>query len=92
MIRSWKHKGLEVFHKTGSTAGVNASHRSRLKLILQRLEAAVAPKDMNLPGMRFHGLTGKLKDHYSVVVNKNWRVIFKFEGADAILVDYLDYH
>lgn len=42
--------------------------------------------------MRFHKLKGSLKEHYSVTVNGNWRVIFKFEGTDAILVDYLDYH
>lgn len=47
---------------------------------------------MNTPGMRFHKLIGNLSGYYSVLVNKNWRIIFKFEGQDAILVNYLDYH
>jgi plasmid maintenance system killer protein len=34
----------------------------------------------------------ELKDHCAITVNGNWRMIFMFDGADAILVDYLDYH
>jgi len=47
---------------------------------------------MNLPGLEFHALQGNLKGFYSVKVNANWRVIFAFEGKDAILIDYVDYH
>ena len=92
MVKSWKHKGLKNFFETGSLAGVQANHQTRLKIILQRLDAAVSPDDLNLPGMRFHALKGSLKEYYSVTVNGNWRVIYKFEGSDAILVDYIDYH
>ena len=35
---------------------------------------------------------GELADHWSVTVNGNWRMTFTFEGEDAILVDYQDYH
>jgi len=72
--------------------GIRPDHSKRLKIILPRLNAAVRPEDMNTPGLRFHRLTGGMRGFYSVVVNKNWRIIFKFEGQDAILVDYLDYH
>jgi proteic killer suppression protein len=47
---------------------------------------------MNAPGWDFHPLTKDLIDHYSVSVNGNWRMTFKFEGVDAVLVDYQDYH
>lgn len=33
-----------------------------------------------------------LQGHWSITVSGNWRLTFYFEGADAILVDYLDYH
>ena len=46
---------------------------------------------MDLPGWKFHGLRGNLKNHFSVNVNGNWRLTFTFEGEDAILVDYQDY-
>lgn len=92
MIKSWKHKGLKKFFEEGSLKGIQPLHAHRLTLILQRINAAVCPEDLNLPGMRLHPLAGKLKGNYSVSVNGNWRVIFQFDGADAILVDYLDYH
>ncbi len=92
MITSWKHKGLKKFFETGSTAGIQVKHELRLKVILQYLNAAVKADDLNLPGMKFHKLKGTLKGNYSVSVSGHWRVIYKFEGEDAILVDYLDYH
>ncbi len=92
MIKSWKHKGLKQFYETGSIKGIQAKHRIRLTIILQRLDAAIKPDDLNLPGMRFHSLKGKRKGYYSVSVSGNWRVIYKFENGHAILVSYLDYH
>ncbi len=92
MIKSWKHKGLKTFFETGSRTGIIPAHEKKLKIILQRLNAAIAPEDMNTSGMQFHKLSGGKKDFYAVSVNGNWRVIFKFDDRDAILVDYLDYH
>ena len=92
MIKSWQHKGLAQFYQTGSKAGIQAAHERRLKVLLQTLDAATGAEDMNLPGFRLHKLKGKEKEFYSVTVQANWRIIFKFEGEDALLVDYLDYH
>lgn len=92
MIKSWKHKGLKKFYENGTKAGIQPKHAEDLSAILLSLAAATKPEDMNLPGFDFHHLKGDLKGFFSVKVNGNWRIIFKFEGADAILVDYLDYH
>lgn len=92
MIRNWKHKGLRVFFQSGVTSGIQAKHQTKLKIILQLLDAATRSEDMDLPGIRLHPLKGDLKGHYSVTVNANWRVIFSFDEKNAILVDYLDYH
>ncbi|MRR05921.1 MAG: hypothetical protein EG828_03095 [Deltaproteobacteria bacterium] len=35
---------------------------------------------------------GELADHWAITVNGNWRLTFTFEGQDAVLVDYQDYH
>ncbi|MEW6132977.1 MAG: type II toxin-antitoxin system RelE/ParE family toxin [Pseudomonadota bacterium] len=67
-------------------------HAIRLRLQLARLDAAKMPEDMNLPGWKLHPLSGKLKDHWAVWVDKNWRMTFTFDGEDAVLVDYQDYH
>jgi len=47
---------------------------------------------MDVPGWNLHPLCGTLKDYWSVKVNGNWRLIFKFHGKDAEVVDYQDYH
>jgi len=92
MIRSFKHKGLAKFFKTGSTAGIQANHANRLRLILGRLQSATTPKDMDLPSLRLHELTGNRSGTWSVTVSGNWRVTFNFVGKDAEVVNYENYH
>ena len=50
------------------------------------------PKYVDLPGLRLHELKGKRKDTWSVNVSGNWRITFRFDGVDAVDVDYEDYH
>ncbi|OJU92269.1 MAG: Killer protein [Shinella sp. 65-6] len=92
MIVSFRHKGLELFYTSGSTKGIQASHAAKLGRILGLLDVASAPADVNLPGFKLHPLKGNMKGHWSVWVNGNWRVTFRFIGADVELVDYQDYH
>ena len=92
MIRSFKHKGLARFFTTGVKSGIQSQQAERLRLILGRLNAAAAPEDMRLPGLRLHPLKGSRKGVWAVWVSGNWHVTFKFEGADAEVVDYEDYH
>jgi len=92
MIKTFRHKGLERFFREGSKAGIQPQHAKRLRLQLGRLDAAKSAADMNLPGWKWHPLTHDLKGHWSVWVNGNWRLTFTFEGSDAVLVDYHDYH
>ena len=47
---------------------------------------------MNLPGLRLHPLKGRLKGAWAADVSGNWRVVSRFEGKDAVDVDYVDYH
>jgi proteic killer suppression protein len=47
---------------------------------------------MNLPGWKLHPLRGDLAGHWAVWVSGNWRLTFVFDGADATVVDYQDYH
>ena len=64
----------------------------KIELILDRLDGAVEPKDMNFPGSDFHSLKGSLKGFYSVHVNGNWTIIFRLENGDVFDVDLIDYH
>lgn len=92
MIKSFNHKGLQLYFETGSRKGIQPDHAEKLARILDVLNASIAPSDMNLPGFKLHELTGNEKNTWSVRVNGNWRVTFKFENGDAIIVDYRDYH
>jgi proteic killer suppression protein len=92
VIRGFKHRGLARFFETGSKAGIQAQHAERLRLILGRLNAATAPRDMGLPGLSLHPLKGERKGTWAVTVSGNWRVTFTFVGKDADSVDYEDYH
>jgi toxin HigB-1 len=92
MIISFKHKGLERFYKSGSTSGIQAAHSRKLNLILSNLDQAESPADMDLPGLKLYELKGNMKGIWSVVVNGNWRITYKFVGSNVELVNYEDYH
>ncbi|MBI4469556.1 MAG: type II toxin-antitoxin system RelE/ParE family toxin [Acidobacteria bacterium] len=92
MIRGFRHKGLARLFETGSTAGIQAKHAERLRLILGRLSAATSPQDMALPGLKLHRLGGDSRGRWAMSVSGNWRVTFQFIGKDADAVDYEDYH
>jgi len=91
-ILEFTHKGLERFFLRGTTAGIQAKHAGRLRLILGRLSVAVEPRDMGLPGLDLHPLKGDRKGIWAVSVSGNWRITFRFSGSDVFDVDYEDYH
>ena len=89
MIKTFRHKGLQAFFETGSKAGIQPHHASKLGRQLTRLDLAANAGDMNVPGWKLHQLS---TGHWSVWVNGNWRMTFSFENGHAVLTDYLDYH
>ncbi len=60
--------------------------------MLSRLDDSTKPSDMAAPGWKLHPLKGVLKGHWAVWIDGNWRLTFTFDGKDAILVNYQDYH
>jgi proteic killer suppression protein len=92
MIKSFRHKGLAAYFRIGSTRGIHQAHLPKLSRILAALDAAAGPQELNHPGYKLHPLKGQLKGHWSVWISGNWRVTFRFVGADVELVDYVDYH
>lgn len=92
MIRSFKHSGLRRLWETSSAAGITAAHADRANRILDSLNVAPAPRAMAIPGFKFHELKGSRAGTYAVTVSGNWRITFEWDGADAINVNYEDYH
>jgi proteic killer suppression protein len=92
MIATVKHKGLELFFTKGSYKGVPAQPGARIERMLDRLDAALEAKDMDLPGFKLHALKGHRKGEFAVSVSGNWRITFAFDGQDAVNVNLEDYH
>ena len=92
MIRNFKHKGLERLFRKSDRRGIPAQSADRILRMLDALDAATKPDDMNIPGYRFHRLKGDRAGVCSVSVSGNWRLTFAFDGENAIDVNLEDYH
>lgn len=92
VILSIRHKGLAEFFQMGTHRGIPVAFADRIERLLDRLDTSVTPKDMDVPGYRFHQLKGQRVGTYAVAVSANWRLTFQFAGSDAVNVDLEDYH
>ena len=92
MILTIRHKGLRALWEKGDAKRLNPEWAPKLRRILHALEMAQTPADLDFPGWRLHPLKGNYKGYYAVDVSGNWRLVFRFEGADTTDIDLLDYH
>ena len=92
VIVSFQHKGLKALYDTGSKKGVRPDHVPKLRRILSVLDVATSADDLDIPSFRVHPLKGDQSSRWSIWVNGNWRVTFRFIETDVELVDYEDYH
>jgi proteic killer suppression protein len=92
MIKAFRHRGLKRLFERDDAAQVRADMREKIQNILAALDAANAPEKMDFPGFRLHPLKGELRGFWAVTVRANWRIIWRFDGADAVDVDLIDYH
>lgn len=91
MIINFEHKGLKEFFEAGKSKKVPQAHAKKIKRILAVMNKAAAIQDVNIPSFRLHKYKGK-KDVYSVDVNGNFRILFRWNGKSALDVDFLDPH
>ncbi len=92
MIRSLRNKSLRRFAESGDASKLSVRNVERVRRILNRLDKARTPEEMNVSGLGFHPLKGRDKGRYSVWVSGNYRVTFAWDGEDAVDVDLEDYH
>jgi proteic killer suppression protein len=92
MIVGFRHKGLKLVYEKGDRRRLSSEHADKIERILARLDEATEPRSMDLPGFRLHPLKGDLAGYWSVGVSGNWRIVFRFEGANVCDVDLVDYH
>ena len=86
------HRGLRRLHEHGDPRSLPANFVRRISQILDDLEHASAPRDMDRPAYRLHPLKGDRRGQWSVRVSGNWRVVFRFVDGEAQDVDLVDYH
>lgn len=91
MIGGFRHKGLEEIYLTGKTRRIGAENIEKCARILQALDVAKQPDEMNVAGYRFHGLQGNPR-RWSVRVTSNYRITFGWSGEAADGIDFEDYH
>ena len=72
----------------GSAAKPRAAHSPHTA----DLEVAERPGDLDLPGYRLHPLRGDRAGQWSIRVSANWRIVFRFDGTEAVDVELTDYH
>jgi toxin HigB-1 len=92
MIKNFRHRGLQLLFERGDRSRIRPEVVTKVERVLARLNAASEPKDMEAPGFGLHALTGDRKGFWSVVISRNWRLVFRFERGNACDVDFLDYH
>lgn len=92
MIRSFRHRGLKRLYERGDGARVAAEQLPRIQDVLGRLDVAVSPEDLNLPGYRLHRLKGGSAGYWSISISGNWRIIFRVAEGDVFDVNLVDYH
>ena len=92
MITGFRDAGTEaLFHGRRVRRWINIERAALRKL--EQLDLAIRIEDMRAPpGNRLEKLHGTREGQWSVRVNDQWRVCFKFERGNALDVEIVDYH
>lgn len=92
VIRAFRSKALRAFAESGDASRLSVQNPERVRRILLALNAATAPEQLNIPGLRFHGVTGREKGRFALSASGNYRITSGWDGEDATDVDLEDYH
>jgi toxin HigB-1 len=92
VIRAFKSKALAELWGEGRARRVDKRLQGRILRLLDRLDQAESPQDMDFAGTRFHALRGFKPVRYTVHVNGPWCITFEFADGHAYEVDLEQYH
>lgn len=92
MIRTFATKSLKALWQRGRVKGIGAKDAERIVEILDALDKATKPEDMDLLGFDFHALKGDRRGEYAVTIRANHRIIFRWDDGDVVRVEKVDYH
>lgn len=93
MIRSFAGKDARRLFETGSARGFPPDIVGRALMGLHQLHFASRIEDLRTPSSnRLEALKGDRAGQWSIRVNRQWRLCFRFEGGNAFDVEIVDYH
>ncbi len=96
MIRNIKGKSTQdIFDGVNSKAArkIPVELHERARDLLDAINGIAKVDDLKSPpSNRLHKLKGILKDYWSVSINTQWRIVFKWDDKCAIDVEIIDYH
>ena len=93
MIRSFADRETRRFYETGKSRRYPPANQTRASMRLTQLGAATRVSDLRLPpSNRLEALKGNRVGQWSIRINDQWRVCFRFEDSDAFEVEIVDYH
>lgn len=93
MIRSFADHETELFFATGKSRRLPRDIQTRAAMRLLQLHAATRIDDLRLPpSNRLEALRHDRSGQWSIRINDQWRVCFRFENSDALDVEIVDYH
>ena len=93
MFQSFSDAETELLFKTGKTRRLPRQILQRSAMRLRQLDAATRIEDLRLPpSNRLEALKGDRAGKYSIRINDQWRICFRFVDGDAFDVEITDYH
>jgi proteic killer suppression protein len=93
VIRSFAFSETERFFTTGKSRRLPPEIRTRAAMRLIQLNAATTLDDLRFPpSNRLEALKHDRRGQWSIRINDQWRVCFRFEGGDVFDVEIVDYH
>lgn len=93
MIRTFKDKSASAIFRGEFVKNMDRQIQQRAREKLKYLDAAGNLRDLMIPpSNQFESLWGDRKGQYSIRINKQWRVCFKWKEGDAFEVEIADYH
>jgi proteic killer suppression protein len=92
MIKSFRCRDTETLFSGRRVARFANIERAALRKLVQLNLARVIDDMRAPPGNRLEALKGDRRGQWSVRINAQWRVCFRFEHGDALDVEILDYH
>jgi proteic killer suppression protein len=92
VIESFRSKALKRLWERNDPRGINPQWVPKITLVLDALDSAVDPSELDIATFGFHPLTGNMAGRYAITVTRNWRIIFSWRGENATDIELEDYH